>query len=295
MKISHWIKAARLRTLFLSLSCIWTGILLVQTVQKSNLLLSVCTLLTALFLQILSNFANDYGDSIHGADNESRKGPARAVQSGLISQQQMKVAMIVCAGLAFISGCVLLYLAMPIIGNPATFILLVVGILAIAAAIAYTNGKKPYGYAGLGDISVFIFFGLVAVLGTQYLQTAHINKAAIWLASAYGFISVGVLNLNNMRDITSDKLAGKKSIPVRLGFAKAKIYHSLLLLLALACLLLVAKELNLTAWVVPAFSFVLGLNLFLAAKVTEETGFDPLLKWLSLSSLVLSFILFLAL
>jgi 1,4-dihydroxy-2-naphthoate octaprenyltransferase len=187
-----------------------------------------------------------------------------------------------------------LHLAKPLIGALATYSLLAIGILAIIAAIAYTNGKKPYGYDGLGDISVFIFFGLVAVIGTQYLQTTQINYTAIMLACAFGLLSVGVLNLNNMRDISSDKLAGKNSIPVRLGLAKAKIYHSSLLILSLICLLLVAKELNLTVWVVPAFSLIIGLNLFLAAKVKVETAFDPLLKWLSLSSLVLIFILFLA-
>ncbi len=136
MKISHWIKAARLRTLFLSLSCIWAGILLVQTQQEVNLRISLFTFLTALFLQILSNFANDYGDSIHGADNQSRKGPARAVQSGLITKPQMKAAMFVFAVLAFISGCILLYLAKPLIGAIATYSLLAIGILAIISAIA---------------------------------------------------------------------------------------------------------------------------------------------------------------
>lgn len=295
MKISHWIKAARLRTLFLSLSCIWTGVLSVQTLQEIHLQLSIFTFLTALFLQILSNFANDYGDSIHGADNNARKGPTRAVQAGEISAKQMKNAMILFAGLAFISGLYLLYLAKPIIGTTATLTLLAVGILAIAAAIAYTNGKKPYGYAGLGDISVFIFFGLVSVLGTHYLQTASINKVSILLAIGYGLLSVGVLNLNNMRDISSDLQAGKKSIPVRLGLAKAKIYHNILLTGALLCLLAVANELQLTAWVVPAFSFIIGLNLFMPLKVKEEIGFDPLLKWLSLSTLVLSLIFFIAL
>jgi len=295
MKITEWIKAARLRTLFLSLSCIWAGLLSVQTVQKVDLLISVFTFLTALFLQILSNFANDYGDSIHGADNTTRKGPSRAVQSGVITKEQMKFAMIIFAALSFISGCFLLFLAEPIIGSTAVFSLLGLGLAAIAAAIAYTNGKRPYGYAGLGDISVFIFFGLVAVLGTQYLQTAAINKVAVWLACAFGFLSVGVLNLNNMRDISSDILAGKKSIPVRLGLPKAKIYHTLLLSLALLCLLVVANELHLNAWVIPAFSFIIGLNLFLNYKVKEEIGFDPLLKWLSLSTFLLSIILFMAL
>ena len=295
MKISYWIKAARLRTLFLSLSCIWAGILSVQTVQKIDPLISIFTFLTALFLQILSNFANDYGDSVHGADNKQRKGPSRSVQAGFISAKQMKMAMLLFAGLALISGLFLLYLAKPIIGLAAFLALLGTGIIAIIAAIAYTNGKRPYGYAGLGDISVFIFFGIVAVLGTQYLQTAQVNNISFELAVAYGLLSVGVLNLNNMRDISSDSVAGKKSIPVRIGLINAKIYHNTLLILALISFILVAYQLKLTAWVIPVFSTIIGLNLFMAIKAKEELDFDPLLKWLSLSTLLLSFILFLAL
>lgn len=294
MKISYWIKAARFRTLFLSLSCIWGGILMVKTIQETHILISTFTFLTALFLQILSNLANDYGDSIHGADNEMRKGPSRSVQAGHISPKQMKIAIIIFCALALFSGLFLLYLARPIIGDSASMALLATGIISIIAAIAYTNGKRPYGYAGLGDISVFIFFGLVSVLGTQYLQTARINFIAIDLAIAYGLLSVGVLNLNNMRDIGSDSLAGKKSIPVRIGLRNAKLYHYFLLLSALICFLLATFHLKLSAWVIPAFSFIIGINLFMAIKVKDEVAFDPLLKWLSLSTLLLSFILFLA-
>ncbi|MCG9881812.1 MAG: 1,4-dihydroxy-2-naphthoate octaprenyltransferase, partial [Bacteroidia bacterium] len=179
MKITEWIKAARLRTLFLSLSCIWAGLLSVQTEQSLHIDIAISTFITALFLQILSNFANDYGDSIHGADSDVRKGPTRAVQSGIISKNQMKNAMFVFALLSFVSGLFLLYFSYPIIGLAATLLLLAIGIAAIAAAIAYTNGKKPYGYAGLGDISVFIFFGLVAVCGSHFLQTAKLNGVSI--------------------------------------------------------------------------------------------------------------------
>lgn len=294
MKIFEWIKAARLRTLFLSLSCIWAGVISVQAEQLVHTEIAISTFLTALFLQILSNFANDYGDSIHGADSDARKGPSRAVQSGIISKTQMKNAMLLFGLLSFISGLFLLYFAYPVIGLTATLVLLAIGISAIAAAIAYTNGKRPYGYAGLGDISVFIFFGLVAVCGSNYLHTAYVNSLSFWLGSAYGFLSVGVLNLNNMRDISSDLQAGKKSIPVRLGFKKAKMYHIVLLNLSLFCLMVAAQKLSLTAWVIPAISFIIGLNLFMAQKVNKEEDFDPLLKWLSLSTFLISFILFLA-
>ncbi|MDZ4667455.1 MAG: 1,4-dihydroxy-2-naphthoate octaprenyltransferase [bacterium] len=292
MKINHWINAFRLRTLFLSLSCIWAGLICVSFKQQLDLPISVFNLLTALFLQILSNLANDYGDSIHGADHEDRKGPKRMVQAGLISAPQMKKAMILFAVLSFVSGCCLLYFAMPNIGLFATSILLAVGILSIIAAIAYTNGKNPYGYAGLGDISVFIFFGFVSVLGTQYLQTAGVSENALYLSIAYGCLSVGVLNLNNMRDIESDATASKKSIPVRLGLNMAKKYHTAILIIAWLCLLrfiFLSLQDHQWAW---AISFVLLPNISMAVKAKDYQSFDPLLKWLSLSTFLMTIILY---
>lgn len=288
MKISHWIRAFRLRTLFLSLSCIWAGIICAQVVGKTELGLSVFTFLTALFLQILSNLANDYGDSIHGADHAGRQGPARTVQAGLISIEMMKKALLVFALLSFVSGCVLLYLALPIIGWLGVGILFGIGLLCIAAAIAYTNGKRPYGYEGLGDISVFIFFGWVAVMGTQYLQTTTISKEAIYLSIAYGTLSIGVLNLNNMRDIVSDQTAGKKSIPVRIGLAAAKIYHYTLLIIALVCLLMFNYSQDKTIYWSLLISIPILINLKLAYSAKDYSTFDPLLKWLSLSTFIIT-------
>ncbi len=290
MKISKWISAFRLRTLFLSLSCIWAGLLCAEISFQNNYTIALFTFLTALFLQILSNLANDYGDSIHGADHAGRKGPQRAVQSGAISKETMKKALLLFSALAFLSGCALLVASKDIIGTNGAIGLFVVGVLAIAAAIFYTNGKKPYGYMGLGDLSVFIFFGWVAVLGSQYLQTAEITEEAMLLSICYGLLSVGVLNLNNMRDIESDKVAGKHSIPVRLGLKNAKLYHSVLLIIAAACLYNFQLKVGISLPYRLACMALIIWNLLKAQKAKDHASFDPLLKWLSLSTLVITFL-----
>jgi 1,4-dihydroxy-2-naphthoate octaprenyltransferase len=210
------------------------------------LLLSVFTTIT---LQVLSNFANDYGDSQHGADmpSSNRKGPSRAVQSGVISPKQMLRAVITLAVLAFIAGLFLLFHAF---GHDLTYWLwfLGIGVLSIIAAITYTMGLKPYGYAGLGDLAVFIFFGMVGVLGSFFLYSKSFDERTLYVSGYIGFLSVMVLNLNNMRDIESDRLAGKFSIPVRLGIRYAMVYHILLMLGTIACLSILILSLPLDNW-----------------------------------------------
>lgn len=278
----------RLRTLFLSMSCIWAGLFAVQLQQNLSIIISLLTLFTALFLQILSNFANDYGDSIHGADHAGRKGPKRSVQTGTITAKKMKKAMILMATLAFISGCILLAVSANVIGTKGVLVLLSIGILGIAAAIAYTNGKRPYGYMGLGDLAVFIFFGLIAVVGTQYLQTGTITQTTWLLAISFGSISTGVLHLNNMRDIDSDKTAGKMSIAVRLGLMGSKIYYSLLLLVTIACFSIFIIRENFGPFMAFTISLIIMLNLMVAWRVQRQEDFDPLLKYLSISSFIIS-------
>jgi 1,4-dihydroxy-2-naphthoate octaprenyltransferase len=244
------------------------------------------TILTTLFLQILSNLSNDYGDFINGADHDGRKGPSRSVQSGEITAPAMKRMIFVFIGLSLLSGVSLLAVS---VGLNLTFLIfLLLGFAAIAAAIYYTMGSSPYGYAGLGDISVFIFFGLVAVCGTYFLHAGNIDWSIIFPSITCGFFSVGVLNVNNIRDIESDLSAGKKSIPVRIGRKKAVFYHWILILGGfISCVLF--TMLNYESPV--QFLFLLTLPLFLknttaVSKYSEPSQLDPYLKQLAISTLL---------
>jgi 1,4-dihydroxy-2-naphthoate octaprenyltransferase len=241
---------------------------------------------TTIFLQVLSNLANDYGDSVHGADSDDRKGPSRAVQSGAISASQMRGAVLIFVFLCLISGISLLFIAFGLNWN-AIFFFFGLGVLCILAAIAYTVGKKPYGYAGLGDLSVLIFFGFVGVLGSYYLFTKNISWVEGLPAFSCGLFSIAVLNINNIRDIESDKKAGKFSIPVRIGRDKAIVYHWVLLLTALASSGLYTILLYKSPW---QFLFLLSVPLFLkngmAVSRKPSHELDPYLKQMALSTLL---------
>ncbi len=244
---------------------------------------------TTLFLQILSNLANDYGDTKHGADSQHREGPQRAVQAGQISPGQMKAAIVVFSLFSLVSGIALLWVALGTSGLYLFLFFLLLGIGAIWAAIGYTNGGKPYGYAGLGDISVFFFFGWVGVLGTYFLQTERIFSELLLPASSLGFFSAAVLNVNNIRDIKSDELAGKRSVPVRLGALRARRYHWLLLLSGIVCtVMFVWLRTNATFWpwlflgAVP----LLAYNGREVKRRQTPAELDPLLKQMALSTLV---------
>ncbi len=228
--MKNWIGAARPRTLPLALASILMGSFLAAYNGTFNWNIFALTVLTTVLLQILSNFANDYGDTQNGADQAGRQGPLRAVQSGAISGAAMLRVIVLFSFLSLISGVLLLLNAFERWSSSEFFTFLGLGFLSILAAITYTAGKKPYGYAGLGDISVIIFFGLVAVLGTYYLQTKNISASLILPALSSGFFAATVLNINNLRDIDSDKLAGKKTIPVRYGKHFGIIYHRFLIL-----------------------------------------------------------------
>lgn len=225
-----WISAFRPRTLPLALSCIGMGGFMAAANGAFDATVVGLCVLTTLFLQILSNLANDYGDSKHGADSVHREGPMRAVQAGHIQAEQMKKGMVAFSLLSLVSGLLLLWVAFGAEGILLFLLFLALGVASIWAAINYTAGDKPYGYAGLGDIFVFVFFGLVGVLGTYFLQAQELQGVVILPALVCGFFSTAVLNVNNIRDIKSDVLAGKRSVPVRLGPKRARIYHLLLLL-----------------------------------------------------------------
>lgn len=284
--MKNWISAFRLRTLPLALASIGMGAFLAAAngVFRWDVF-GLCALTTVL-LQILSNLANDYGDSVHGADGAHRVGPDRAVQSGAISSVAMKRALYVFSLLSLASGVALLLVAFEDLGN--VFWLFVgLGLLAIAAAITYTAGVRPYGYAGLGDISVLIFFGGVAVLGAYYLFDQTFDAHLIWPALSMGLLATGVLNVNNIRDIPSDTLAGKKSIPVRIGRGKAVKYHFMLLITAvLASVIYVLLNYNSPfQWLFLLAIPLLVRNAKAVKTKTEAADLDPYLKQLALGTL----------
>ncbi|CAK4069862.1 1,4-dihydroxy-2-naphthoate polyprenyltransferase [Vibrio sp. MarTm2] len=229
--IRIWLDAARPKTLPLALVSILTGSVLAYSTHQFSFPVALLAFITATLLQILSNLANDYGDAVKGTDNEKRLGPMRAIQSGEVSQSAMKSAIIINIVLTMVSGMALVLYALDSLQSILAFIGL--GVLAIVAAIAYTVGNKPYGYVGLGDVSVFIFFGLLGVAGTFFLHTGVIAPLLTLPAIGCGLLAVAVLNINNMRDIENDEECGKRTVAVRLGQHKAKQYHSLLLVGAL--------------------------------------------------------------
>lgn len=281
-----WIHAFRLRTLPLALACIGMGGFLAAAAGKFDAVLFGLCCLTTIFLQVLSNLANDYGDSMHGADHEGRKGPARAVQSGVISASQMRNAVILFAVLSLGCGLLLLWVSFGTHWDK-LILFLGLGMLSIAAAIGYTVGKKPYGYLGLGDVSVLIFFGFVGVLGSYYLFTHSLSAKEILPALSCGFFSIAVLNINNIRDIDSDRQAGKFSIPVRIGKVKAVRYHWFLLAggVLSACGYLVLQYRSTWQWL-----FILSVPLLIKNGISVNNRpseeLDPFLKQMALSTLL---------
>lgn len=242
--MTDWIKAARLRTLPLSLS----GIIMGAFIAKWRLYVEGGTwdwkifalaLVVTLLYQILSNYANDYGDGVKGTDaKRATEAESRAVASGRITAKQMRNAVIIFSILSFVATVALLYVAfIPDYMNE-FYIFIGLGVASILAAIGYTVGKKPYGYMGLGDIFVFIFFGLVSVCGSYFLFTKSFSWDMLLPGTAVGMMSMAVLNLNNMRDIESDKLSGKNSFALRIGFKNAMIYEMILLQLPLLLMLM---------------------------------------------------------
>lgn len=286
-----WVKAARLRTLPLALASIAMGGFVASTQKTFNLQAVLMAGLTTLLLQILSNFANDYGDFSKGTDDENRLGPNRTVQSGEVTAREMKIAMLSFSLLSLASGLIMLFYYVQLQVTE-TLLFIALGIAAIAAAIKYTTGKNPYGYAGLGDFFVFIFFGLVAVLGTYFLATQTWKWSVLLPAITMGMLSTGVLNLNNIRDYTNDKHKGKRTLAVKLGVDGAIYYHTALM--SIPFLALFAYNLIIQAnW--PAYLVLLLLPLFFIdlmkiRKLKNTAALDPFLKKLALKTLLLTLV-----
>jgi len=300
--MKHWIEAARLRTLPLSVSGIIVGSIYALSHPTAEIITPTevfswkifgFAILTTLGLQVLSNFANDYGDGVKGTDNADRVGPQRAIQSGVISPAAMKKAIIITSILTLLSALILIYFAFGETNFIYSIIFLVLGITAIASAIRYTVGNSAYGYKGFGDIFVFVFFGLVSTLGVNFLFSKEIDPLLILPAIAIGLLSVGVLNLNNMRDEASDRKSGKNTIVVQIGGHKAKIYHYTLIITAMILVIVFAvlsnyrldQYLFLLAYI-PLIRHLLTVN-----RNKEPRLLDPELKKLALSTFLLSILL----
>lgn len=286
--VKSWIKAARLRTLPLAVSGILMGAALSFFDGGFNATVTILAIVTALFIQIFSNFANDYGDFQKGTDNDKRVGPRRTVQGGEITPSQMKTGMIALALLSLAVGVWLVVegtrgLSLQVFG-----VYIALGILALIAAFKYTAGSNPYGYAGLGDLAVFLFFGLLPVIGTYFLNTHRIDLLIFLPALSIGFFSTGVLNMNNMRDVENDRNSGKNTMVVRMGSSNGKIYHTLLIVVGMATAVLYTaiSQKSAVQWI-----FLLSLPLFIRDliqinRISEPRQFDPFLKKLSLSTLL---------
>ena len=228
-----YVKAARLRTLPLSVSGIVVGSFLAASHGYFNWLICGLALLTTIGFQIISNFANDYGDGVKGTDNEDRIGPKRAIQSGEISPEQLLKTIKITSAITLVVAILLIYTAFGKDDFVNLLVFFVLGIASIAAAVKYTVGKKAYGYSGFGDFFVFLFFGLLSVCGSYYLFTKQLDFTIFLPAFSIGFLSIGVLNLNNMRDSVSDAKSGKNTIVVKIGVEFAKYYHYYLLIASL--------------------------------------------------------------
>ncbi len=278
----------RPRTLPLAISSIILGSTLGAVWQPFSWPVVILSVLTAVLLQILSNLANDYGDSQHGADLAQREGPPRAVQSGAISSRTMIAAIAITAVLSMVSGIALLWFAFGADAQGLFILFVFIGAMAIIAAIAYTAGFRPYGYAGLGDLSVLIFFGWIGVMGTYFLHTQRFDWEIMLPATCSGLLAVAVLNVNNIRDIDSDRRAGKHSIPVRIGIEKARIYHWILLAAAVAVAVVYVLMVYSSIW---QFLFLLAVPLLVrnglaVQRTSVPSKLNPLLKQLSLATLL---------
>jgi len=288
--VQVWISAARLRTLPLSVSGIIVGSALAYHAGGFRWDICILALLATLGFQVLSNFANDYGDGVKGTDNHERIGPARAMQSGLLTAKQLKNGMIFTATLTLLISIALIYTAFGWERFLESTLFFVLGVLAILAAIKYTVGKGAYGYRGLGDLFVFIFFGLVAVVGSYYLYALHLDWTVFLPALTIGFLSIAVLNLNNMRDRLSDTRANKNTLAVFLGATKVKYYHYSLILGAFLASLLFFYLTNTFLWSAIAFVvFIpLGKHLIHVSKNENPALLDPELKKVALATFFFS-------
>ncbi|MBU2525420.1 MAG: 1,4-dihydroxy-2-naphthoate octaprenyltransferase [Bacteroidetes bacterium] len=293
-KYKVWLSAARLRTLPLSVSGILVGTAVAISEKSFDVLVFILALLTTIAFQVLSNFANDYGDGVKGTDNEDRIGPQRALQSGALSRAELKKGILMMILISLLLAGFLIFVAFGVSHWPYAMLFVLLGLAAVGAAVKYTVGQNAYGYKGLGDLFVFLFFGGLAVLGTYFLYTMKFSASLMLPAAAIGFLSTGVLNLNNMRDRLSDQKAGKNTLAVKLGENTSKIYHAFLMLSPLLAMVWFAYLNHYSPvqllFLLAFLPILKHLKFVLSNK--EPQKFDPELKKLALSTFLLAVLFF---
>ncbi len=254
--IRIWLMAARVRTLPAAIAPVLVGTALAGYLHVFHPLRFVAALVGAMFIQIGTNLSNDYSDARRGADTEDRLGPVRVTAGGLVPPRQVLIATYLTFGVAVLAGVYLVIVA--------GWQLLVVGAASILAGVLYTGGPKPYGYEGLGEVFVFLFFGIVAVAGSFFVQTKHLDWEAFALAVPVGLIAAGLLVVNNVRDIETDRRAGKRTLAVRIGRARTRRLF--------AAMIYIAYLLTPVTWVfgpLEPWLFLPWLTLPLAARVVR--------------------------
>ena len=287
LKLKAWINAMRLRTLPLSVSGIILGSGMAAMLDKFDLSIFIMANLTTIGFQVLSNFSNDLGDSQKGSDNKNRIGPLRTVQAGLISQKEMKIGIILCVIFSLFSAGSLIYVSAANLTNELIYFYMGLALLCVLAAITYTIGKKAYGYHGLGDLMVFLFFGLVSVLGVFSLYGLKFEWLVLFPAISIGLWSTAVLNLNNLRDYENDKLTKKNTRIVSMGYEKGKYYHGFLIIVGLSfwfisVLIISVLTFNYLLFLslIPTISLIFHLKRVF--QTSEPKDLDPELKKVAL-------------
>lgn len=295
-EIAVWVRAARLRTLPLSISGILVGSALARGLGFSDALLFALLLATTIAYQITSNFANDYGDGIKGTDNDTRIGPRRVLQSGALSAGRLKRGIWVSIAISILLTFGTLWRAFGMDSLEYFFLFLLMGGFAIWAAIRYTVGSNAYGYRGLGELFVFLFFGLLSVLGSLFLYTQQWYPQALLPAVTIGALSTAVLNLNNLRDSESDRNSGKNTLVVQMGYRNGIWYHFALCILAFISMgwfVLLQKEPLPLSWALLPF-VIIGIHLGRVLRTKDPSRLDPELKKLALSTFFIALLLYLA-
>lgn len=292
-KFFIWIKAARLRTLPLSTAGIIVGNGMAYSKDRFSILIALFSILTTIAFQVLSNFANDYGDGVKGTDNQDRIGPARVLQLGLLQRSELRKGLFWCTLICLILTLCLIFISFDSSQWKTLLIFFLLGVASIFAAIKYTVGDNAYGYYAMGDLFVFLFFGGLSVLGSFYLQTHQFDLTLIFPAVSLGCFSTAVLNLNNMRDHSNDKVSNKITIPILLGRKKANYYHAFLITLGFASSINYAYVVDLKAigYLFLIMIVPLGVHLRKVFSISSDAALDPELKAVALSTFFFAILL----